>query len=72
MNYETSKEAEEDLALQMAIRSSARASRAIVEKAFLRNGSGRYFPLQTDSIDLRRPLVDFNDYGTDGKETNNY
>lgn len=43
-------DSEEDLAAQAAIRSRANASIAILEKAFIRNGSGRYFVLRTDEL----------------------
>jgi hypothetical protein len=46
-------ETDEDLAMQYAIRSRANASLAILEKAFIRNGSGRYFVLRTSEVDLQ-------------------
>jgi len=42
---------EEDRAAQAAIRSRANASLAVLEKAFIRNGSGRYFVLRTGDLD---------------------
>ena len=51
----------EDLAAQRAIRSRANTSLAILEKAFIHNGSGRYLVLRTNELDLRRQ---FDDSGT--------
>lgn len=40
-----------DRAAQAAIRSGASKSIAVLEKAFIRNGSGRYFVLRTTDFD---------------------
>ena len=42
---------EDDIAAQRAICSSAYSSLAILEKAFIRNGSGRYLVLRTNNED---------------------
>ena len=43
---------ESDRAFRMAIRSRANKSLAVLEKAFIRNGSGRYFVLRTRNLGL--------------------
>ena len=45
-------EDEEDLAMQEAIRSRANMSLAVLEKTFIRNGSGRYLVLRSRDIEL--------------------
>ena len=46
---------DDDRVAQEAIRSAANRSLAILEKAFIRNGSGRYFVLRSDHLEL--PLL---------------
>ncbi|HEY5238494.1 MAG TPA: hypothetical protein VIJ62_08955 [Rhizomicrobium sp.] len=45
-------EKEEAALRQEVIRSHANTSIAILEKAFIRNGSGRYLTLRTDDLGL--------------------
>jgi len=45
-------EQEEDRIAQAAIRSAANRSVAILEKAFIRNGSGRYFVLRSTDAEI--------------------
>ena len=49
---------EEDRVAQAAIRSSANKSLAVLEKAFIRNGSGRYFVLRTNELAFEPPTED--------------
>lgn len=49
-------EEQEDLDAAAAIRSRANTSLAILEKAFIRNGSGRYFVLRANNADLKQPV----------------
>jgi hypothetical protein len=44
-------EDERDVVAQEAMLSRANKSISVLEKAFIRNGSGRYFVLRTDDLD---------------------
>lgn len=55
MNAQQKEEEEDRLAIE-TIRSHAARSLAILEKAFIRNGSGRYFVLRRDVASLNRQL----------------
>lgn len=54
------REDEEDRLAIEQIRSHAARSLSILEKAFIRNGSGRYFVLRKHASTLKRPLEEDN------------